>query len=31
MLTPWLEAFPSTASDIIDEIDHHVGYKLSKS
>ncbi|KAL3960846.1 hypothetical protein ACCO45_005963 [Purpureocillium lilacinum] len=29
MLTPWLEAFPSTASHIIDEIDHHVGYKLS--
>ncbi|KAK1828129.1 malonyl CoA-acyl carrier protein transacylase [Podospora conica] len=29
MLTPWLEAFPSTATAIIDEIDHIVGYKLS--
>ena len=29
MLTPWLEAFPSTASEIVDEIDHYVGYKLS--
>lgn len=29
MLTPWLEAFPSTAAAIIDEIDHIVGYKLS--
>ncbi|KJZ78230.1 hypothetical protein HIM_02268 [Hirsutella minnesotensis 3608] len=29
MLTPWLEAFPSTASELIDEMDHHVGYKLS--
>jgi AP-3 complex subunit mu len=29
MLTPWLEAFPSTASELIQEIDHCVGYKLS--
>lgn len=29
MLTPWLEAFPSTASHLVQEIDHHVGYKLS--
>ncbi|KAI1495142.1 Adaptor complexes medium subunit family-domain-containing protein [Biscogniauxia mediterranea] len=29
MLTPWLEAFPSTASAIIDEIDSYMGYKLS--
>jgi [acyl-carrier-protein] S-malonyltransferase len=29
MLTPWLEAFPSTAGPIIEEIDHIVGYKLS--
>ncbi|PHH80379.1 hypothetical protein CDD82_1788 [Ophiocordyceps australis] len=29
MLTPWVEAFPSTASEIIQEIDHLVGYKLS--
>ncbi|KAJ4405037.1 [acyl-carrier-protein] S-malonyltransferase [Neurospora sp. IMI 360204] len=29
MLTPWLEAFPSTTSEIIDEIDSVVGYKLS--
>ncbi|KAI0016006.1 Mu homology domain-containing protein [Xylariomycetidae sp. FL0641] len=29
MLTPWLEAFPRTASPIIDEIDSHMGYKLS--
>lgn len=29
MLTPWLEAFPSTAAAIIDEIDDIVGYKLS--
>jgi len=29
MLTPWLEAFPTTASAIIDEIDSILGYKLS--
>ncbi|KAL2126752.1 hypothetical protein VTI74DRAFT_295 [Chaetomium olivicolor] len=29
MLTPWLEAFPATATPIIQEIDHIVGYKLS--
>lgn len=29
MLDPWLEAFPSTAKHILDEIDHLMGYKLS--
>jgi [acyl-carrier-protein] S-malonyltransferase len=29
MLTPWLEAFPATATPIIQEIDHIVGFKLS--
>jgi AP-3 complex subunit mu len=29
MLTPWIEAFPSTASEIVQEIDHFIGYKLS--
>jgi len=29
MLTPWLEAFPATARELIDEIDTHMGYKLS--
>ncbi|RYP34526.1 hypothetical protein DL767_004238 [Monosporascus sp. MG133] len=29
MLTPWLEAFPRTASAILDEIDDLMGYKLS--
>ncbi|KAI0842449.1 malonyl CoA-acyl carrier protein transacylase [Hypoxylon sp. FL0890] len=29
MLTPWLEAFPRTASRIIDDIDSYMGYKLS--
>ncbi|GAW13042.1 hypothetical protein ANO14919_024200 [Xylariales sp. No.14919] len=29
MLTPWLEAFPRTASTILEEIDSHMGYKLS--
>ncbi|KAH7149508.1 Adaptor complexes medium subunit family-domain-containing protein [Dactylonectria estremocensis] len=29
MLTPWLEAFPATASQLRDEIDHHMGYKLT--
>ncbi|KAL2073761.1 hypothetical protein VTL71DRAFT_11087 [Oculimacula yallundae] len=30
MLTPWLEAFPSTAKPLVEEIDHLLGYKLSK-
>ncbi|KAI0472949.1 Mu homology domain-containing protein [Xylariaceae sp. FL0804] len=30
MLSPWLEAFPRTASSIIDEIDSHMGWKLSE-
>jgi [acyl-carrier-protein] S-malonyltransferase len=30
MLSPWLEAFPSTARPIIEEIDHLLGYKLSE-
>ncbi|KAI0407579.1 Adaptor complexes medium subunit family-domain-containing protein [Xylaria palmicola] len=29
MLAPWLEAFPRTASMILDEIDSYMGYKLS--
>ncbi|KAK0758416.1 hypothetical protein N5P37_008814 [Trichoderma harzianum] len=29
MLSPWLEAFPSTASQIIEEIDHCAGFKIS--
>ncbi|KAM0366541.1 hypothetical protein ACHAO7_006024 [Fusarium culmorum] len=29
MLTPWLEAFPSTASQLRDEIDEYMGYRLS--
>lgn len=29
MLTPWLETFPSTASQLRDEIDEYMGYKLS--
>ena len=29
MLTPWLEAFPTTATPIVQEIDHILGYKLS--
>ncbi|KAK7407907.1 hypothetical protein QQX98_009918 [Neonectria punicea] len=29
MLTPWLEAFPATASRLRDEIDTHMGYKLT--
>lgn len=29
MLTPWLEAFPATGSQLIQEIDHYMGYKLS--
>ncbi|PQE27637.1 malonyl -acyl carrier transacylase protein [Rutstroemia sp. NJR-2017a BBW] len=30
MLSPWLEAFPSTAGPIVEEIDHLLGYKLSE-
>lgn len=30
MLNPWLEAFPATAKPIIEEIDHLMGFKLSK-
>ena len=30
MLTPWLEAFPATARPLIEEIDHLLGFKLSK-
>ena len=30
MLTPWLEAFPATATPLVEEIDHLLGYKLSK-
>jgi [acyl-carrier-protein] S-malonyltransferase len=30
MLTPWLEAFPQTAKPLVEEIDHLLGYKLSK-
>ena len=30
MLTPWLEAFPQTASELIQEMDHHAGFKLSE-
>ncbi|CAK7223269.1 [acyl-carrier-protein] S-malonyltransferase [Sporothrix curviconia] len=29
MLGPWLEAFPITARDTIQEIDNYMGYKLS--
>ncbi|KAI0393326.1 Adaptor complexes medium subunit family-domain-containing protein [Xylariaceae sp. FL0594] len=29
MLRPWLEAFPRTATEILDEIDSYMGYKLS--
>ncbi|KAL6856486.1 clathrin adaptor, mu subunit [Trichoderma novae-zelandiae] len=29
MLSPWLEAFPSTASRIVEEIDHVAGFKIS--
>ncbi|KAI0505981.1 Adaptor complexes medium subunit family-domain-containing protein [Xylaria bambusicola] len=29
MLTPWLEAFPRSASIILEEIDSYMGYKLS--
>jgi len=30
MLSPWLEAFPATASPVVEEIDHLLGYKLSR-
>jgi len=30
MLTPWLEAFPTTAKPLVEEIDHLMGFKLSK-
>ncbi|KAH7326023.1 Adaptor complexes medium subunit family-domain-containing protein [Stachybotrys elegans] len=30
MLTPWLEAFPSTASQLVEEIDTYMGFKLSE-
>ena len=29
MLTPWIEKFPSTASQLLEEIDDCMGYKLS--
>ncbi|KAK9445623.1 malonyl CoA-acyl carrier protein transacylase [Metarhizium brunneum] len=29
MLTPWLEAFPSTARELIQQVDHYAGFKLS--
>lgn len=29
MLSPWLEAFPQTATPIVQEIDHLAGFKLS--
>lgn len=29
MLTPWIEAFPATASHLVQEIDEYMGYKLS--
>lgn len=29
MLTPWLEAFPSTVKPMLEEIDHIMGYSLS--
>lgn len=29
MLNPWLEAFPQTATPIVQEIDHLAGFKLS--
>ncbi|KAI9739371.1 MAG: hypothetical protein M1818_005059 [Claussenomyces sp. TS43310] len=30
MLNPWLEAFPKSARPVVDEIDHLLGYKLSR-
>lgn len=29
MTTPWLEAFPRSAQEVLDEIDSYMGYKLS--
>ncbi|TQV92085.1 hypothetical protein V2A60_004386 [Cordyceps javanica] len=29
MLTPWIEAFPATTAQIMEEMDHYAGYKLS--
>lgn len=29
MLSPWIEAFPATALEIAQEIDHNLGYKLT--
>ncbi|KAG5959863.1 hypothetical protein E4U57_000440 [Claviceps arundinis] len=29
MLNPWIEAFPTTAKEIIQEADHYAGFKLS--
>ncbi|KAK9782810.1 putative Adaptor complexes medium subunit family-domain-containing protein [Seiridium cardinale] len=29
MTAPWIEAFPRSAQDVLDEIDSHMGYKLS--
>jgi [acyl-carrier-protein] S-malonyltransferase len=30
MLTPWIEAFPATTKPLVEEIDHLLGFKLSK-
>ncbi|RDA90210.1 hypothetical protein CP533_0475 [Ophiocordyceps camponoti-saundersi (nom. inval.)] len=30
MLTPWLEAFPASATELIEAMDHAAGYKLSE-
>ncbi|KAG9244346.1 malonyl CoA-acyl carrier protein-like protein transacylase [Calycina marina] len=30
MLTPWLEAFPKTVTPLVEEIDHILGFSLSK-
>lgn len=30
MLTPWIEAFPSTAKPLVEEVDHILGFKLSR-
>ncbi|OAA55474.1 malonyl-CoA-acyl carrier protein transacylase [Cordyceps fumosorosea ARSEF 2679] len=29
MLTPWIEAFPATTTQLMQEMDHYAGYKLS--
>ncbi|GAO18089.1 hypothetical protein UVI_02059770 [Ustilaginoidea virens] len=29
MLNPWLEAFPSTATALVQEVDHYAGFRLS--